>query len=147
MPWNCSTSSGPRTSPFAGSTIPSMIKREGRFNATVYSRPMPYAPKTRLRSIHVAAGLEADSGGPPVSVFNYTACSLAAGIEAEVATTHTHRLAANSLRPQIESRGVRVVSFRRAHFFGRYAARWGISYGLLKWMLANVKDYDIIVLH
>src|SRR5437868_1165298 len=100
-----------------------------------------------LRTIHVAAGLARDAGGPPVSVFNFSVCSLAAGIHAEIATTYDPHAADSTMIPQIEALGTTVHPFRRAVLFRKYSKRWGISFTLFRWILQEARRYDLVIIH
>jgi glycosyltransferase involved in cell wall biosynthesis len=108
---------------------------------------MTEATARSLRTIHIATSLDRDQGGPPVSVFNYTACSLHAGIFAEVATTYDPKLLESSTKSQIEATGGHVYTFPRSGPSPWYRKRWGISFALLRWILKEAKGYDIVVVH
>jgi glycosyltransferase involved in cell wall biosynthesis len=101
----------------------------------------------QLRTIHVTTSLERDQGGPPISVFNYSACSLFAGIRAAVATTFDPNRNESSVRAKIEESGIQVFVFPRSTLFGKYAKRWGISFPLVWWIVREAKNYDIVLIH
>jgi glycosyltransferase involved in cell wall biosynthesis len=101
----------------------------------------------KIRTLHVAAGLESESGGPPVSISNFWACSLAVGIRAEVIGTKDPAAIDPPLSLRLREAGAEVRLFDRNVGFGRNAGRWGISFKLVRWLLGNVKNYDLVVIH
>jgi glycosyltransferase involved in cell wall biosynthesis len=103
-----------------------------------------------LNVLHVAAGIEPDAGGPPVSILNFIRCSSSADVRPTLLVTvdpSTSGAERGEMRRRVEDAAGHLITAKRIGFFGSKAKRWAISPSLAFWIARHVREYDLVVLH
>ena len=102
------------------------------------------APSKPLRALHVIGSISPARGGPSVAVRNVIEALRRRGIAADIATTDDDgpaRRAPVDLASFVELHGQRV------RYFPRQTSFYAVSIPLLRWLIAHVRDYDVVHTH
>lgn len=109
-----------------------------------------YRDGNRLRVLWVAPTLSREFGGPTTTVVNGMTAEAVSGIHNTVATTVAggwmNGSGADPSRratEQLQAAGIPVMALPRLRRLPRSEA-WGLSPGLVVWMLRNLRSFDVI---
>lgn len=97
-----------------------------------------------MRVLHVIPGLSPLFGGPPQAVLGMCRQLRDRGVEVEIATTNANVVGTTGIplgRPVVVE-GTTVYCFRSP-----FLRKYGVSWGLTRWLGSHVKEYDLLHLH
>lgn len=102
-----------------------------------------------LKILHVTGGLEPELGGTTIAVLNYVAVTAMTDVQSHllVPIDDDNPALAADLREKIRRTGSEITLVPRARIFKGRASRWGISFGLARWLSRHAREFDVIVMH
>ncbi|HUR41132.1 MAG TPA: glycosyltransferase [Verrucomicrobiae bacterium] len=95
-----------------------------------------------MRTLHVLPSLAESDGGPPAALRSMEQALAAVGVKVEVASTCATDLSTEMTTIEHDVRGG-----RRRHLFRRDTTFYKVSIPFVRWMLAHVREYDLVHVH
>jgi glycosyltransferase involved in cell wall biosynthesis len=97
-----------------------------------------------MRALHVIASISPARGGPSIAVRNVVEALRRRGISADIATTDDD---GPSRRAPVDLGGFVELHGQRVRYFPKQTSFYAISLPLLRWLIAHVRDYDVVHTH